>query len=575
MGREAGGARRSPQTSTRAPLPSLQPSRRCTPAAGRGPAAWTPPACARWGEGGEGGGSSERGNGTEPTPSLPPSPFQAGRIPGTVLGLPGNEALAVTLPAAEVDAALRAVWLAALFAPLATSASASMAKPIGDAARAAWAAGLRTRLERAGPAFIKWGQWAATRHDLFPPDLCAELERLHSAAPAHARAVTAASVREAFGSTLDDLFEGFPDAPVASGSVGQVYRARLSAAGARRAGLKPGTVVAVKVRHPGVDTAIARDFAIMAAAANVATRLIPALADARLDETLAQFEAPLREQVDFTIEARSLWRFCYNFRDRPGVRFPQPVYPLVSPGVLVETFEGGGAIADHVAAGPSGRHAGALARLGTDAVLRMLLVDNFVCVGRGEGRRREGRQGRGPTLPLFHLNSHSDLHPGNILVRLDPPKTGLAGAAASALRAAHVPVPRSWLRPSLVLLDVGMTTSLSEADRDCMYHLFAAFARGDGAAVAERALQFSGPSQSCPRPPTFRDAMERSFDALNAERSVCAASCLAAICTRPIHHAAAARRSDAPKSGTVGSGVMASAASNPATIQSVTGRAPS
>ena len=137
---------------------------------------------------------------------------------------------------------------------------------------------------------------------------------------------------------------------------------------------------------------------------------------------------------------------------------------------------------------------------------------------KGGGRRREGRQGRGPTLPLFHLNSHSDLHPGNILVRLDPPKTGLAGAAASALRAAHVPVPRSWLRPSLVLLDVGMTTSLSEADRDCMYHLFAAFARGDGAAVAERALQFSGPSQSCPRPPTFRDAMERYFDALNAER---------------------------------------------------------
>ena len=44
-------------------------------------------------------------NGADP---LPPSPFQAGRIPGTVLGLPGNEALAVTLPAAEVDAALRA-----------------------------------------------------------------------------------------------------------------------------------------------------------------------------------------------------------------------------------------------------------------------------------------------------------------------------------------------------------------------------------------------------------------------------------------------------------------------------------
>ena len=46
----------------------------------------------------------------------------------------------------------------------------------------------RDVLEAAGPAFIKWGQWAATRHDLFPPDFCAILEHLHTqvhhAAPA-------------------------------------------------------------------------------------------------------------------------------------------------------------------------------------------------------------------------------------------------------------------------------------------------------------------------------------------------------------------------------------------------------
>jgi len=29
-----------------------------------------------------------------------------------------------------------------------------------------------------------WGQWAATRHDLFPPDLCAALEHLHTQARA-------------------------------------------------------------------------------------------------------------------------------------------------------------------------------------------------------------------------------------------------------------------------------------------------------------------------------------------------------------------------------------------------------
>lgn len=38
----------------------------------------------------------------------------------------------------------------------------------------------RATLESAGPAFIKWGQWAATRHDLFPPDFCTALEQLHT-----------------------------------------------------------------------------------------------------------------------------------------------------------------------------------------------------------------------------------------------------------------------------------------------------------------------------------------------------------------------------------------------------------
>ena len=148
-----------------------------------------------------------------------------------------------------LEAAARAAWLACLFAPLAWSARRSFELDLGRPERTAWADSLRSKLERAGPAFIKWGQWAATRLDLFPPDLCASLERLHAAAPAHPRRLTVAEVRAAFGvDSLDELFEGFPEQPLASGSIGQVYRARLSAAGAARARLPPGTVVAVKVR---------------------------------------------------------------------------------------------------------------------------------------------------------------------------------------------------------------------------------------------------------------------------------------------------------------------------------------
>lgn len=187
---------------------------------------------------------SNKGRGGGPLGSLQPL-----KPPGVLSKGLAKVVAAVVAGFRLLEAAARAAWLACLFAPLAWSARASFAQSPGPQ-RTAWADSLRSKLERAGPAFIKWGQWAATRLDLFPPDLCSSLERLHAAAPAHPRRHTVAAVQSAFGvESLDELFEGFPDQPLASGSIGQVYRARLSASGAARARLPPGTVVAVKVRR--------------------------------------------------------------------------------------------------------------------------------------------------------------------------------------------------------------------------------------------------------------------------------------------------------------------------------------
>lgn len=49
--------------------------------------------------------------------------------------------------------------------------------------------------------------------------------------------------------TLEELFEEFAEQPVASGSIAQIHKARLSDEGARGSEYPPGTVVAVKVRH--------------------------------------------------------------------------------------------------------------------------------------------------------------------------------------------------------------------------------------------------------------------------------------------------------------------------------------
>ena len=55
-------------------------------------------------------------------------------------------------------------------------------------------------------------------------------------------------------------------------------------------------MVAVKVRHPGVADTVLRDFELMLTVARLASRL-PSIAHLRLEDTLKQFAAPLKEQV--------------------------------------------------------------------------------------------------------------------------------------------------------------------------------------------------------------------------------------------------------------------------------------
>ena len=81
----------------------------------------------------------------------------------------------------------------------------------------------------------------------------------------------------------------------------QIHKATLSEWGAAQTGKAPGTVVAVKVRHPGVSTMMQRDFVLMQRAAALSAKL-PVLRDLNLEESVRQFGAPLREQLDLSSE---------------------------------------------------------------------------------------------------------------------------------------------------------------------------------------------------------------------------------------------------------------------------------
>lgn len=231
---------------------------------------------------------------------------------------------------------------------------------------------LHRTLEKAGPAFIKFGQWIATRPDRFSKDLCLQLSKLHSNAPEHSFAFTKKTIENAFGRKLSDIFEEFDEAPVASGSIAQVHRASLRF---QYPGQKvKSSEVAVKVRHPYVEETMTRDFVIINLVAKMTT-FIPGLNWLRLDECVQQFSVYMLSQVDLSREASHLSRFIYNFRRWKDVSFPKPVFPLVHPTVLVESYEHGESVARYVDGSEGHQWIKAkVAHIGTHALLKMLLV---------------------------------------------------------------------------------------------------------------------------------------------------------------------------------------------------------
>ncbi|XP_073390844.1 uncharacterized protein [Physcomitrium patens] len=346
----------------------------------------------------------------------------------------------------------RLIYLVVLFTP--TLVVGVFINQTEGGLRRFWLHLLLRSLEAAGPAFIKWGQWASTRPDIFPADICDELSRLHMQAPRHSYAETRKIMEKAFRVPIETLFDDFECEPVASGSIAQIHRAVLK----KPPGNGPPLIVAVKVRHPKVNDLIQKDFVIIRYLARISTAL-PGIKHLQLDKSVQHFAAFMTRQVDLTLEAAHLQRFIYNFRKSKDVSFPTPIYPYVHPTVLVETYEEGLSVAKYVNSGPLTKTHSQLANIGSSCLLKMMLQDNFI---------------------------HGDLHPGNIFVRFVD----------------NV--------PKIVLLDVGMTAELNSHSRAVMLQLFKAVASKNGRDVATYTLQFSD-DQTCPDPEAFKQAVDDKF----------------------------------------------------------------
>jgi aarF domain-containing kinase len=372
---------------------------------------------------------------------------------------------------------------------------------------------------------MQLGQWAASRTDIFPAEMCAAMSSLHADAPPHALEATRRIVERAFGGRrLEDVFDEFDERPLGVGAIAQVYRARLrpglaapeeedagdgrTIVGALRGhvdrALKtspppgparaPSAHVAVKVLHPGVERTVERDLRIMYAFA-VALDALPTMRWLSLPDEARVFADMMRLQLDLRVEAANLSTFRRNFAARTTACFPYPYAGLAAREVLVEEFAHGVPLAAFLALG-AGPYERDVADEGLSAFLHMLLIDNF---------------------------AHADLHPGNVMVRFYrpdppafPPLTKLlpwrrpepdgddAGEAeaqdrtaahateeAVARLAPHRGDGAAWLRtlaeldaegfrPQLVFLDAGLVTRLDARNRRNFLDLFRAVAEFDG-----------------------------------------------------------------------------------------------
>jgi ubiquinone biosynthesis protein len=240
---------------------------------------------------------------------------------------------------------------------------------------------IRLAIEELGPSFIKLGQILSTRPDQIGMTLAEELQKLQTRVPADDAESVRKTIESELERPLEALFDDFDTVPLASASIGQVHRARLS----------NGADVVVKVQHAGIQRRMEVDLDILAGLAQLAERL-PELAPYRPQATVAEFRRVVRRELDFLREARNLQQFARNFRGNTHVRIPRCYPELSTSRVLTMEWLDGWRFSDPALRRDSPLDLAAVARHGADMYLEMIFLHGFY---------------------------HGDPHPGNLVVLAD------------------------------------------------------------------------------------------------------------------------------------------------------------
>ena len=318
-----------------------------------------------------------------------------------------------------------------------------------------------------GPTFVKIGQIASQQAAYLPREYCDALARLRSRVAPMDFATVNEQVEKYLGRPVSELYASFDENPLGSASIAQVHRAELF----------DGTVVAVKVRRPGVVETVAQDFALIEKILDKFVKKPVKGLD--LKGFVTELEKTSMIELDLTNEANNLDRFWKNNAGREKVESPRCFRDLTCEAVLTESFVRGIEVSD----------TDFLATLDDEERKRLaaLVADNFASQILTDG---------------FY---HADPHSGNVLIR--DPLPGESYLQAETVKPAEkqpvrsdeesgdkpeeekIPLPGH----SIEWIDFGMMGTLTSRQRQILIDIVTNVVMHDAYGLKKTVLQIATP----------------------------------------------------------------------------------
>ena len=264
--------------------------------------------------------------------------------------------------------------------------------------------------ETNGGMYVKLGQDFARLSHIIPTQYTQALGKLHDNVARRPASEVIGVIERDLGKPMSDIFESFDEVPVAAASLAQVHRGVLKGS---------HDEVAVKVQYIDIADRFDGDMATMTLMMYLCGKLFPG---SDFTEIIQRLEGVVRDELNFVREVENAEKCRKQLEEKFGDRFCVPKVfggPLLTRRVVMTEFIHGVKITDLAGLkGPkmgfSNRQIATISEDMIDAFSYQMFCTGFV---------------------------HCDPHPGNLLVRRHPRRTG---------------------QPQLVILDHGLYVSFPD-----------------------------------------------------------------------------------------------------------------